>query len=102
MDMDLDFQASKISLFPKQIFTFIISGPILNLESVKTGFEPSRMFNRLVDEHELAVQLETMHLSHLEMARGPSYPSYLENTFDDQNPLEGKIIYLLNFINFLN
>ncbi|XP_071693635.1 zinc finger CCCH domain-containing protein 18-like isoform X2 [Rutidosis leptorrhynchoides] len=52
-------------------------------------FERSRMFGRqLVEEHELAVQLEMMHLSQLEMARGPSY---LQNNFDDQNALEDHV-----------
>nr|XP_043606631.1 zinc finger CCCH domain-containing protein 18-like isoform X2 [Erigeron canadensis] len=59
LDMDLDFQAR---------------------------LEPSRMFGRqLVDEHELAIQLEMTRLSQVQLTRGRSY---IENTFDDQKESE--------------
>ncbi|KAJ0539859.1 putative transcription factor C3H family [Helianthus annuus] len=45
--------------------------------------EPSRLFGRqVVEEHELAAQLEMMRLSQLHLARGPSYNEY---TYDYQS-----------------
>ncbi|KAI3673696.1 hypothetical protein L6452_39822 [Arctium lappa] len=52
---------------------------------LQARLEASRLFGRQLDEPELAMQLEMMRLSQLQLARGPSY---LENTLDDQKPSE--------------
>ncbi|KAI7742333.1 hypothetical protein M8C21_012023 [Ambrosia artemisiifolia] len=49
---------------------------------LQARLEPSRLFGRqVVEEHEIAAQLEMMRLSQLHLARGPSYNEY---TFDYQ------------------
>ncbi|KAD5507765.1 hypothetical protein E3N88_15468 [Mikania micrantha] len=50
---------------------------------LQARLEPCRLFDRQVlEEEEIAVQLERMRLSQLQLTRGPSYIDY---TFDDQN-----------------
>ncbi|KVH99059.1 Nucleotide-binding, alpha-beta plait [Cynara cardunculus var. scolymus] len=52
---------------------------------LQARLEASRLFGRQLEDHELAMQLEMMRLSQLQLARGSSY---LENTLDDQKPSE--------------
>lgn len=82
----------KLKLFDRKYFEKL-EGPMcyhshhIDMDpDLQARLDSTRLFGRqLVDEPEVAVQLEMMRLSQLQLAHGSSY---LENTFNEQKPFE--------------
>ncbi|CAH1428598.1 unnamed protein product [Lactuca virosa] len=82
----------KLKLFDRKYFEKL-EGPMcyhshhIDMDpDLQARLDSTRLFGRqLVDEPEVAVQLEMMRLSQLQLAHGSSY---LENTFNEQKPYE--------------